>query len=219
MGSQSSPRPWLCIWWVKDLYSCARSYNHFTPFLTTSLFPMKVLWMCPLVRWLLKPNRITKSDLFTLLRQHYLSSSFTPCCPQARFSSVLPLLILGLCSIVGAAATFFLPETAGRWVLTANQSEACILTIDQSQDPAPDPGGWVTIRKRSIQVRKRHLLFFNPLKSNANMFRFECFCVKRNARSETDVESKIADEPGAWASLGKISIVLCQYIRSVKKPS
>ena len=33
---------------------------------------------------------------------------------QARYSSVLPLLILGLCSIVGAAATFFLPETAGR---------------------------------------------------------------------------------------------------------
>ena len=34
--------------------------------------------------------------------------------PQARFSSILPLLILGLCSMVGALATFFLPETAGR---------------------------------------------------------------------------------------------------------
>jgi len=32
----------------------------------------------------------------------------------AKVSSILPLLILGLCSIVGALATFFLPETAGR---------------------------------------------------------------------------------------------------------
>ena len=88
--------------------------NIITPFLTTSHFSTKVLWMCPLVRWLLKPNRITKSDLVTpLVCQH---SIFTQC--QARYSSVLPLLILGLCSIVGAAATFFLPETAGRWVLT-----------------------------------------------------------------------------------------------------
>lgn len=76
----------------------------------------------------------------------------------ARYSSVLPLLILGLCSIVGAAATFFLPETAGR-TLPQTLADGSQFGRDQS--------------------------------------RFECFCVKRNARSETDVESKIADEPGA----------------------
>jgi len=32
----------------------------------------------------------------------------------AKVSSILPLLILGLCSLIGALATFFLPETAGR---------------------------------------------------------------------------------------------------------
>ena len=32
----------------------------------------------------------------------------------AKFSPILPLLILGLCSLLGALATFFLPETAGR---------------------------------------------------------------------------------------------------------
>jgi hypothetical protein len=32
----------------------------------------------------------------------------------AKFSPVLPLLILGLCCLLGALATFFLPETAGR---------------------------------------------------------------------------------------------------------
>merc|ERR1719209_1510513 len=32
----------------------------------------------------------------------------------AKVSPVLPLLILGLCSLIGALATFFLPETAGR---------------------------------------------------------------------------------------------------------
>ena len=31
-----------------------------------------------------------------------------------KFSPILPLLILGLCSLLGALATFFLPETAGR---------------------------------------------------------------------------------------------------------
>ena len=75
---------------------------------------------------------------------------------QARYSSVLPLLILGLCSIVGAMATFFLPETAGRWV-RADQWEAFIVTIDQSQDAAPDTGGWVTIRQRSIQVSSPYI--------------------------------------------------------------
>ena len=33
---------------------------------------------------------------------------------QAKYSLILPLLILGLCSIVGALAAYFLPETAGR---------------------------------------------------------------------------------------------------------
>ena len=32
----------------------------------------------------------------------------------AKFSPILPLLILGLCSLLGALATFFLPETAGQ---------------------------------------------------------------------------------------------------------
>ena len=33
---------------------------------------------------------------------------------QAKVSSILPLLIFGLCSTIGALATFFLPETAGQ---------------------------------------------------------------------------------------------------------
>ena len=33
---------------------------------------------------------------------------------QAKVSPILPLLILGFCSLIGALATFFLPETAGR---------------------------------------------------------------------------------------------------------
>jgi len=32
----------------------------------------------------------------------------------AKISPILPLLILGFCSLIGALATFFLPETAGR---------------------------------------------------------------------------------------------------------
>ena len=32
----------------------------------------------------------------------------------AKFSPIPPLLILGLCSLLGALATFFLPETAGQ---------------------------------------------------------------------------------------------------------
>ena len=33
---------------------------------------------------------------------------------QAKVSSILPLLIFGLCSTIGALATFFLPETGGQ---------------------------------------------------------------------------------------------------------
>lgn len=32
----------------------------------------------------------------------------------AKISPIYPLLILGLCSLLGSIATFFLPETAGR---------------------------------------------------------------------------------------------------------
>ena len=71
---------------------------------------------------------------YLLHNSHFLcpGSLYLHCPVQARYSSVLPLLILGLCSIVGAAATFFLPETAGRLVISVDQSEAFILTNDQS---------------------------------------------------------------------------------------
>jgi len=50
----------------------------------------------------------------------------------AKVSPILPLLILGLCSIVGALATFFLPETAGR-ILPQTLEDGSKFGLDQSR--------------------------------------------------------------------------------------
>ena len=51
---------------------------------------------------------------------------------KAKFSPILPLLILGLCSIVGALTAFFLPETAGR-ILPQTLEDGSKFGLDQSR--------------------------------------------------------------------------------------
>jgi len=51
----------------------------------------------------------------------------------AKFSPILPLLILGLCSLLGALATFFLPETAG---------QALPQTLRDGQEFGVEQGRW-----------------------------------------------------------------------------
>ena len=61
----------------------------------------------------------------------------------ARISPVLPLLILGLCSIIGALATFFLPETAGQQ-LPQTLSDGETFGLDQSR--------WDVVSKQLYQL-------------------------------------------------------------------
>ena len=61
----------------------------------------------------------------------------------ARISPVLPLLILGLCSIIGALATFFLPETAGQQ-LPQTLSDGETFGLDQSR--------WDVVSKQQYQL-------------------------------------------------------------------
>ena len=62
------------------------------------------IFLSPTVVYLVKPF-LHKISVWTSL---YVLSV------QAKVSSILPLLIFGLCSTIGALATFFLPETAGQ---------------------------------------------------------------------------------------------------------
>ena len=61
------------------------------------------------------------------------NSTYTIMLLKAKVSSILPLLILGLCSIVGALATFFLPETAGR-KLPQTLEDGSQFGLDQSRN-------------------------------------------------------------------------------------
>jgi len=63
----------------------------------------------------------------------------------AKVSPILPLLILGLCSLVGALATFFLPETAGK---------ALSQTLKDGQDFGADQGKWDFVWIRSDSSKK-----------------------------------------------------------------
>jgi len=65
----------------------------------------------------------------------------------AKFSPILPLLILGLCSLLGALATFFLPETAGQELPQ---------TLKDGQEFGQGQGRWdcVCIKQRGQRFSK-----------------------------------------------------------------
>ena len=60
----------------------------------------------------------------------------------AKFSPILPLLILGLCSLLGALATFFLPETAGQALPQTLRWNLCLTSARDGQEFGVGQGRW-----------------------------------------------------------------------------